>query len=205
VTAGHLIVGRDVTDHHRMEKQLAYMAYHDGLTGLPNRGLFIDRLRTALARGKRNNTLTAVVFLDLDQFKEINDIHGHMEGDNVLRDVAARLGATVRESDTVARFGGDEFAFVFSDMQDHEHLQPLIQRIHEQFHVPFLVAGNSMLVTASLGVSVAPEDGDTLDQLMRHADIAMYVAKGAGGDSVQRYQQASEPVDRDSGTLPFTD
>ena len=178
---GWLVVIRDISERKQLELQLQSLAYYDALTGLPNRVLAHDRLEQALARGHRTQSCTGVVFLDLDHFKEINDALGHYVGDEMLRSVAQRLKTTVRESDTVARFGGDEFVLILPDIPDRNIFAQIVQRILEEFAVPFELRDRAFPISLSLGLTLACEDGDNVDLLLKQADIAMYQAKLAGG------------------------
>ena len=176
-----LVVMRDMSEQKRLEHELFTLAHFDALTGLPNRVLLQDRLERALRRDRRHQTHTGVIFLDLDRFKEINDMYGHAYGDEVLRQAAERLTTAVRESDTVARFGGDEFVLVLPDMESRDALIEMAERIHELFIPPFRLHGQVFALTPSLGLTLTPEDGMTVEALLQHADTAMYRAKAEGG------------------------
>jgi diguanylate cyclase (GGDEF)-like protein/PAS domain S-box-containing protein len=177
---GLVINSRDVTERKAAELELEHQALHDGVTALPNRSLLVDRLELAGARMRRNHSRTAVLFLDLDQFKVINDSLGHSLGDEVLVEVAKRLQSVVRQPDTVARFGGDEFVVLCEDVEDPAAAEALAGRLHEVLTPPFVVANHRLHVSASIGVTTAAGDDGTPDDMIRDADAAMYRAKHRG-------------------------
>ncbi|MDO8388538.1 MAG: EAL domain-containing protein [Polaromonas sp.] len=165
---------------HAREAQLVLRAHHDDLTGLPNRALLHERLQQELAHARRNGAQLALLFLDLDRFKAVNDTLGHDSGDQLLRVAAARLTACVRESDTVARLGGDEFVVLLTGLNNPLQAAALAGQILESLSQPFQISGSESFIGASIGVSVFPADGATADELLKNADIAMYRAKAAG-------------------------
>ena len=169
-------IARDITERRGLQEKLAYQAFHDALTGLPNRLLLLDRLGRALAIAERSGSRVAVMLLDLDNFKLVNDSLGHLAGDELLMKISPRLAAEMRGSDTVARLGGDEFAFVLEGITREHELIPVAKRILSVFADPFVIAGSRQHVTASLGVVLA-EPGSSPDTLLRSADTAMYRAK----------------------------
>lgn len=171
---------RDVTARREYESRLVKQATFDEITGLPNRRLYMDRLSNALHRAKRDGRNVAVMFVDLDHFKRVNDTLGHRTGDQLLVAAAERLTALVREGDTVARFGGDEFVVLISEVSSPLECRLLAERIVEAFRTPFELAGRPVSVTASVGVAIAPGDGAEPDLLLQHADTAMYEAKSGG-------------------------
>ncbi len=175
----------DITERKTAEERLNYLAYYDELTDLPNRFLFGDRLNQALSYANRKNNSLAVLFLDLDRFKEVNDSLGHEAGDSLLRQVAIRLKDAIRESDTVARLAGDEFVFILPDLVTPtvDNARVMADRILAAFTHPFLVEEHELFLTPSLGIALAPSDGQFADVLMRHADMAMYRAKEHGGNT----------------------
>lgn len=164
-----------------------YLAHHDVLTDLPNRALFSDRLRQALFEGNRQGRLVAVAFLDLDRFKNINDSLGHETGDLLLRGVADRLRANVRETDTVARISGDEFMLVLPGLTNVDDASRIAQKILAGLRQPFVIAGHELYVSASLGLAIYPHDAKDVEGLLRNADVAMYRAKETGRNSYQFY------------------
>lgn len=176
-----LISTKDVTEAKAHERKLQFIAHYDALTGLPNRVLLYDRIQQAMAQASRNRTTVAVVYLDLDGFKAINDLHGHDVGDTLLSTLASRMKQTLRNGDTVARLGGDEFVAVFLNLKDHEECVPMLMRLLSVTSQSVVIDNIAMNVSASLGVSFY-EEGDNLDpdQLLRQADQAMYQAKLAG-------------------------
>ncbi len=182
---GAVIVFRDVTASRAMSLKMAYSAHHDGLTDLPNRTLFDDRLRQAVALARREHTRVAVLFVDLDRFKQINDSLGHATGDALLRSVAARLKRSVRASDTVSRHGGDEFVVLLSPLQRAEQAGVITEKILTALATPHDLAAQVLSVTASVGISVHPDDGDEPETLIRAADVAMYYAKEHGRGNCQ--------------------
>jgi diguanylate cyclase (GGDEF)-like protein len=176
---GWVSTHQDVTEKRRTERRIAHMASHDALTNLPNRTLFRERMEQALARVNRDECV-AVLCVDLDRFKEVNDTFGHPAGDQLLRAVADRLQQCVRDIDTVARLGGDEFAIIETAVERPEDVLALVERIQKTISHPFQVEGNEINVGASVGIAVAPTDGDSADQLLKHADMALYGAKMGG-------------------------
>jgi diguanylate cyclase (GGDEF)-like protein len=164
-----------------------YLAYHDGLTHLPNRQLFYDRLEQAAVYAKRSSTLVAVMFLDLDNFKRINEANGHSSGDFLLQAVSERLKASLRESDTIARIGGDEFTILLSNISKVEDAVKVAQKLQDEFTKPFVAADKKFFLTASLGISFYPYDGTDTETLIKMADIAMYRVKGQGKNNYQLF------------------
>jgi len=171
----------------RSEERLMYLAHHDVLTDLPNRALFSDRLRQALFEANRQGRLVAVAFLDLDRFKNINDSLGHETGDLLLRGVADRLRANVRESDTVARISGDEFMLVLPGLANVDDASRIAQKILDGLRQPLMTAGQELYVSASLGIAIYPHDAKDVEGLLRNADVAMYRAKETGRNAYQFY------------------
>ncbi|MEX0604048.1 MAG: diguanylate cyclase [Marinobacter sp.] len=175
----------------RTHSRLEYLAQHDQLTELPNRALFLDRLQSSLTRARRDLVPLAVLYLDMDKFKHINDTFGHTIGDNLLREVARRLGQCVRESDTVGRMGGDEFAIVLDGIGRPEDVTMVAEKILTVLSAPYVLEGKTLITTPSLGIAVYPEHGRDDLQLVRHADDAMYAAKRKGG---KRYSMVADPM-----------
>ncbi|MEW6730940.1 MAG: diguanylate cyclase [Acidobacteriota bacterium] len=172
----------DITVIKRSEYQLAYLAHHDALTGLPNRILFNDRLNIALANADRNNSKVALIFVDLDRFKQINDSLGHHIGDLLLQTVAERLRSCVREGDTVARLGGDEFTVILPNIPSRQDATRVTQKILDAISQPFMLAGHKLTIGASIGISLYPVDNLDANSLLQYADAAMYQAKQCGGN-----------------------
>ena len=172
-----LLMANDITSRKKVEDELQYMATHDALTGLPNRNLFQDRLDLAMARAYRYDQRLAVMLLDLDHFKLINDTYGHPIGDELLKVVGERLTECLRKSDTVARMGGDEFTFIFSDIINPEHVEIIAHKILTAINQPVELGGIVHHPTASLGISLYPQQGNEPDILLKKADIAMYASK----------------------------
>lgn len=173
---------RYAIERKRSELRIVHLAHHDGLTDLPNRRLLMDRLRHGVARARRNGRMLAALFLDLDHFKSVNDMFGHAAGDQVLQEVATRLLGCVRESDTVARFAGDEFAVLLQDVARADDVQRVAEKIREALRAPMCVGHVDLNLSASIGVSLFPVDGDQPETLLRRADAAMYQAKQNGRD-----------------------
>jgi diguanylate cyclase (GGDEF)-like protein len=180
-------IGADVTQRKEAEEKLVYLAHYDGLTGLPNRTLFFDRLSHTLAQAERRGRLAAVMFLDLDRFKVVNDTLGHAVGDDLLRQVAQRLSACTRTGDTVARFSGDEFVLIVNDLHGPEDARHIAQKVLLAFAVPFSVGGHEIFVSTSMGISMYPSDSADEQALLKDADTAMYRAKESGRNNFQFY------------------
>ncbi|MDD5763307.1 MAG: EAL domain-containing protein, partial [bacterium] len=178
-----LLIARDMTDRKKAEEQLSHMAYHDALTGLPNRVAFSERLFQDLARAKRRNEVVGIVFLDLDRFKDVNDTLGHDAGDRLLMAVAERLRGAMRETDTLSRISGDEFCIILPDQRDEHAAIEAGCRVHRAFTEPFHLDGQKYHVTASLGISLYPANGGSPETLVKQADIAMFRAKAMGGNT----------------------
>lgn len=177
----------DITEARHYERRLHHLAHHDPLTGLANRTLLQDQLKEAIEFALHNGVLGALAFLDLDNFKHINDSLGHEAGDAVLQEIANRLRANMRENDTVARVGGDEFVLVIQDQPSLEHVADLVERIRRSVRDPIEVAGKEIIPGTSIGVALFPLDGDNVDRIMRAADAAMYHAKTLGKNNCQFY------------------
>jgi len=175
-----LVAVMDVTEKRQAEARIAHMAHHDALTGLPNRVLFHERLDEALMRVRRDREKLAVLYLDLDQFKNVNDGLGHPAGDKLLVAVAERLRTCLRDCDMVARFGGDEFAVLQLGLAGPHEAGILAERIVTLLSEPYDIDGQQVVIGASAGIALAPADGETSDQLLRNADIALYQAKEDG-------------------------
>ncbi len=177
---GIVINAHDVTERRTLEQQLLHQAFHDPLTGLPNRALFNERLAEARKRALQNRTSFAVIFLDLDDFKVVNDTLGHSAGDQLLRTVADRLGTAARGVDTIARMGGDEFTILIEELRDHGSAETFADRVIERLREPVTINGHELLVSPSLGIAIGLPDDDEEHDLLREADIAMYEAKARG-------------------------
>ena len=178
---------RDITERKKSEEAVQHMAYHDHLTGLPNRRLLVNRLEQVLDREKRQKKLAALLFLDLDRFKFINDTVGHIKADEVLKEVAKRLSKCVRKSDTVARHGGDEFTILVQDLNKAEYITKVIEMIFSAFKAPFKIEGQKFFLTVSMGASIYPNDGEDAETLIKNADIAMFKAKDEGRNTCRLF------------------
>ncbi len=179
---GSIAILYDITERKTAEEAIWHQAYHDSLTGLPNRILFKDRLNTALAQATRESHKLAVMFLDLDRFKNINDTLGHASGDKFLQSIAIRLTKCIRSSDTVARLGGDEFTLLLPHIHSEEDAFKIAQKIIDNFKEPWIVGGHEFYISPSIGISTFPNDGEDAETLMKHADTAMYRAKEQGNN-----------------------
>ncbi len=187
---------RYAIERKRTEDRLTYLAQYDQLTGLVNRTLFRDRLLLALARSKRKQQPLGLMLLDLDRFKAVNDTCGHDVGDQLLKAVADRFRSCVRQVDTVARMGGDEFAMILEGVSGRQDIVTVAQRIVEAICKPFFIDGRPQSVGVSIGITVYPQDDQSVDELLKHADAAMYCAKQRGGNAFQFH-----PIDENR---PFT-
>jgi diguanylate cyclase (GGDEF)-like protein len=190
---------KEIAEREGSEKRLAYIAYYDGLTNLPNRNLFEDRVEQTIAANSRDNVLSALLFLDLDNFKRINDTFGHIVGDELLMGVADRLRMMTRKSDSIthnsndpmfARVGGDEFTVLLREIKKPEDAAKVAQRIIDSLTQPFVLNKHEVFITVSIGIAVCPEDGDDLFDLMKNADAAMYHAKSKGKNNYQYYRKS---------------
>jgi diguanylate cyclase (GGDEF)-like protein/PAS domain S-box-containing protein len=177
---GYLAIASDITERKAAERQIEFLAYRDVLTGLPNRQLLLDRFGQAVAHAERSQSKVALLFLDLDNFKTINDSLGHAVGDALLQEIARRLEECVREGDTISRQGGDEFLIVLSDLVGTESVPPVLIKIRERLQASFMVDSHELTTSASIGVALYPDDGRDFETLLKKADTAMYRAKDAG-------------------------
>ena len=185
-----LIVVRDMTAHKKAQARIEFLALHDTLTQLPNRNYLKERLESITALARRRNSAMAVLFIDLDNFKTVNDSVGHHVGDELLREIARRIAATVRDSDVVSRLGGDEFVVVLSEIGSSEDASLVAQKLLEVVNAPVLVEGHKLHVSPSVGISLFPTDGETADDLIRSADAAMYHAKESGRSNYKFFRPA---------------
>jgi len=186
---------RDITERKEAEEFINFQAYHDLLTRLPNRSLFKDRLNLGLAQAKRNDSKAAVMFLDLDRFKVINDSLGHAMGDRLLQAVALRLDKVIRKCDTLSRFGGDEFTLLLPNINSTEDARIIAKKVIDTLKEPFLLGEHEVFVGVSIGISMYPTAGDTVDQLIQNADVAMYHVKSRGKDGYQFFSPSMEVAD----------
>lgn len=187
-------VVRDISGRRTTEQKIAQLAHFDVLTNLPNRILFYDRLDQAVARARRYRQKFAVLFLDLDGFKQINDKFGHHAGDRLLGMVAARLAENVRDMDTLARVGGDEFIFILNNVDHSDNAELVANKILESLSHPFVVNGNGCLIGCSIGISIFPDDTDDSETLVKMADDAMYMAKTRGKNNYQLFSAQPDKV-----------
>ncbi|MBS0290111.1 MAG: EAL domain-containing protein [Proteobacteria bacterium] len=190
ISIGRVWSFKDITDRFYLEKKLEHQAFHDSLTDLPNRVLLIDRIKHGIIVSKRNSSLSGIIFLDVDRFKLINDSLGHQAGDQLLIQISNRLKEALRQSDTLARIGGDEFVMVIPDIKKKSQLITVIHKLLEQFKESFVLLNRSIIVTTSIGISIFPDDGDHTEELLRNADLAMYQAKREGLNQYRFYMKS---------------
>ncbi|MEX0942017.1 MAG: EAL domain-containing protein [Pseudomonadales bacterium] len=183
-------VARDITERKRAQEVINYQAYHDLLTSLPNRALMEDRLNIAITQAKRNNQNLAVMFLDLDRFKWVNDTMGHTKGDRLLQAVGQRIENCLRKGDTLARFGGDEFALVLPQVRGHHDASTIAEKILNELKEPFVIDDHDLYVSASIGIAVFPEAGQTREALIQSADLAMYSVKDKGKNGFEFFKES---------------
>jgi len=186
--------GKDITERMEAQERLHHLAHHDTLTGLPNRVLFQDRLNQAISRARWRERKISILFLDMDRFKVINDTLGHNVGDIILKQVSQRLSDSLREGDTAARFGGDEFAVILNDIAEIDGIPKLAQKIVNCFTLPFNYEGRELFITTSIGISLFPDDGDNCQTLLKKSDAAMYHAKSKGRNTYQIYAHENEQL-----------
>lgn len=189
VLVGAVITFIDISERRQTEETLHQLAYYDNLTQLPNRALFNDRLQQALTNARRRQRVVALMLLDLDRFKIVNDTMGHEAGDKLLQEISSRLKASIRASDTVSRLGGDEFALIFTDVAEAQHVAHLAQKVLRQFVDPVVIDGREVFTGASVGVALYPADSEEAESLLKYADSAMYYAKEQGRNNYQFYSQ----------------
>jgi len=191
------VLARNITERKRDQARIEYLATHDGLTDLPNRALIHDRASQAISHARRNGSLVALIFLDLDRFKVINDGLGHPVGDALIKETGKRLAGLIRDGDTVARLGGDEFLVLLAELHKVTDVHAVAQKFLDAFEQPVPVDGRDIHVTTSMGVSVFPDDGSTYEELVEHADVAMYRAKALGRNIYQFFSaEMSEGLQR---------
>ena len=192
LATANALLQAEILERRAAEEKIRHLANHDALTGLPNRRLLEDRLGQALLAAKRNASQVAIQFIDLDRFKIINDSFGHRIGDLLLQNVAQRIRELLRETDTVSRIGGDEFVLVLPEIQSEEAAAEIAGRILESLAQPYMIEGNVLKVTPSIGISRYPAHGSDVETLINRADTAMYHAKQRGGENYQEYADATE-------------
>jgi diguanylate cyclase (GGDEF)-like protein len=182
-------VARDISARKQAEATIAFQAYHDLLTGLPNRALFKDRLGQAMVHAKRHGQTMAVLFLDMDRFKVINDTLGHLVGDGLLQALAHRLRGSLREGDTLSRIGGDEFMLLLPHIRSRDNAAYIAEKIITSLKQPFKIEDNELYASMSIGIAIFPDDGENIETLIKHADIAMYHAKDQGRNDYKFFTQ----------------
>ncbi|WP_434931655.1 diguanylate cyclase domain-containing protein [Shewanella sp. HL-SH5] len=180
-----IAIAHDITERKQMEQQLHHIAGHDPLTQLPNRSLLFERLQASLGLARRGGTHLSLLFIDIDGFKHVNDNYGHLVGDKLLKSIAKRLHDCVRKSDTVGRFGGDEFLVILNDIESFDKVLIIAEKIRSELDKPYKFDELVLQLSPSIGLARYPENGDNEQQLIQHADQAMYQAKSTGGNSVK--------------------
>lgn len=185
----YVATGKDISERIKVQERLQFMATHDDLTDLPNRTLLRDRLLHAINKSERDVRKVAVLFLDMDKFKNVNDSLGHTVGDQLLRIVAERIGQCVRKGDTIARLGGDEFTIVMEDIEDVDDVNRIAQKVIESLSESIFIDSYELTPSTSVGITIFPDDGDSVDELLKNADIAMYRAKARGGNCYQYFTE----------------
>ncbi|QCJ42372.1 diguanylate cyclase [Bacillus sp. S3] len=189
-----MLVGREVTERKIYQKELEFLSFHDSLTGVPNRRLFKEKLEQALKEGKRYQRKFALLFIDLDHFKRINDTYGHDIGDELLLEFSNRVKQQLRECDTLARHGGDEFTIILSDLQAEAEAIKIAKRILGSLKEPWKIGKHVIQMTLSMGIALYPKDGISSDELLKHADNALYVVKENGRNNMQVYSRITEDL-----------
>ncbi len=197
----HLAIFHDISRRKEAEELLRHRAHHDALTDLPNRSLFYDRLQSTFNQAKRYHRIFALLLVDLDRFKEVNDNLGHAAGDELLIEAARRLSSCVRESDTVARLGGDEFAIILSDMASEDEAEQVARRAVQLLAEPYHLDGGTAEISGSIGIALHPQHGQDSEQLLRHADSAMYAAKTGGRNAYRVYAPLQHAANRQGDLL----
>ncbi|NWG86063.1 MAG: EAL domain-containing protein, partial [Hydrogenophilaceae bacterium] len=187
--SNYIAIFTDITGNKEKEAYIEYLAQHDHLTGLPNRLLLRDRMEQAIVHSRRNGTKVAILFIDLDRFKLINDTLGHTTGDRLLQEVAERLKKLIREDDTVSRQGGDEFIILLQDIRNIAHIAHLAEKYLDALSAEYVIDGNHLHVTPSIGIALFPDDSDSMGELIKHADTAMYHAKALGRATYQFFTE----------------
>lgn len=182
----------DVSTEGESDERLYHLAHYDSLCDLPNRMLFYDRLRQSLSRSKRNEQKIAVMFMDLDGFKKVNDEYGHVVGDELLQQVSKRVVTTLRESDTIARIGGDEFTMIITDIENTDSLDTIANKILSTIQETYTMHGHAFSVSASIGISLFPDNSEDINTLVKQADIAMYKAKKEGKNRFKYFDASME-------------
>lgn len=177
----------DITEISLMKERLQSMATHDGLTGLPNRILFDDRFGLSVANAKRKKQGFAVISIDVDRFKSVNDNHGHLVGDIALQAVAEKLTGILRKADTVARFGGDEFVVLLGEVDEKESTVKVAEKILNEFRKPFVIEDKTLTLNLSMGIALYPDDGADMNELMKKSDESLYYVKEHGRDNYKLY------------------
>lgn len=177
----------EIIERQRIQEEVTFLAYHDALTGLPNRMLLSDRLNQGILQAKRKETLISIMFIDIDEFKIINDTLGHDQGDELLKQFATRLSKIVRKNDSACRIGGDEFILYFNGYENEEALDIIASKVMNIFKNPFYLRGQAYYITGSMGISQYPLDGEDVETLIKNADIAMYKAKNLGKNQYQKF------------------
>lgn len=190
VFVGYRGAGTDITEQKKAEQKIQYLAFHDPLTGLPNRALLEDRMQQAIAYSARTSSCLALLYLDLDNFKKLNDSLGHTAGDSLLKEIALRLRECVRESDTISRQGGDEFVLILNKLESAENCVPAVQKILSRLQDPIQADGHEIFTSASIGLAVYPEDGTDFESLRKKADVAMYQSKESGRNTYRFFEES---------------